>query len=177
MDCGVEFVSATLGNKKNLVFQCGSVVKILLQTCQKVIIVWDLHPSWGQENPCLHDDRQGIFASLRNSGVDLNRVSLTCIHQMLESWLIADNRAVQAFIGRLKHPRKPGKIPGSWRKDPDQVENPKVKLTQLFQKELGRSRRYIDFQHAERIALLIADFDCLSRSASFHRYWQQVCGN
>ena len=49
-----------LGNKKNLLEECGSSAAQLLRIgCQKVFIVWDLYPSFRrEESPCRHIDKE-----------------------------------------------------------------------------------------------------------------------
>jgi len=175
LDCGVSFISHTLDDKKQLIKNCGKAARILLEDCDKVIVVWDLHPPWRDTAPCLNQDREKIFAAMEEAGVDSARVALICIHEELEAWLVADDRALTEFIRRKKHPHQVGRIPKSWRKNPDRVAKPKTKLTQLLQRELGHRRRYIDYQDAGPIAALIQDTGRLRRSPSFMRFQSKVC--
>jgi hypothetical protein len=175
LDCGVCVAARTLNNKKQLIEDCGKTARLLLEDCEKVIVVWDLHPPWRNTAPCLKEDREKIFSAMEEAGVDLGKVALVCIHEELEAWLVADDRALTAFIRRRKHPHPVGRIPRSWRRNPDHVSKPKTKLTQLFQKELGGRRRYIDYQDAEPIAALIQDTSRLRRSPSFTRFMEKVC--
>jgi hypothetical protein len=170
----IEFVSRTLDNKPNLVWECGPVARVLLQDCEQVIIIWDLFPPWRETAPCLHQDRVDIFQSLQNEVVDKSKVSLVCVHEELEAWLLADKRALQTVIARFKHPHKVGRIKNY--SSPDSIQKPKTKLNQLFQYELGRGRRYNDFQHAKMIVEAIPDFQRIRRSGSFLRFRDVIIG-
>jgi hypothetical protein len=173
LDPQIEFVPATLDDKRNLIEQCGAVAKSMFdQDCQKVIIVWDLFPPWREFRPCRREDRQNIFHSLQAEGIDLNRVALVCICEELEAWLLADNRAVETIIGRRKQPYTVGRIPRF--KKPDSIKNPKKRLTKIFNQELGC--RYVDYQDAHRIAANIPDFNRIRRSESFRRFALKVAG-
>lgn len=175
LDCGVAFVPLALNDKPRLIEDCGKAARILLEDCEKAIVVWDLYPPWRNTAPCLKEDREKIFAAMEEAGVDTERVDLVCIHEELEAWLVADDRALAEFLRRKKHPHAIGRIPKTWRKNPDRVAKPKTRLARLFQKELGRSRRYIDYQDAGPIAALIRDTGRLRRSPSFQRFQLKVC--
>jgi hypothetical protein len=54
--------------------------------------------------------------------------------------------------------------------NPDRIRNPKARLTRVFNQELGSNRRYVDYQHAVKIAEQIPDFQRLRRSDSFRRF-------
>jgi len=172
----IEFAAIGMDNKPNMIEQCGKVTKSLLESdrCEKVIIVWDLYPPWGDRKPCRYEDRQNIFNSLRTEHIDLSRVSLVCICEELEAWLLADNKAVKDMIAELKHPHKVGKIQNY--KNPDSISNPKKRLTKIFNQELGSSRRYIDYQDAVKIVKKITDFNKIKNSESFRRFALKVSG-
>ena len=172
LDPNIGFVPVTLDNKPNLVEQCGEVAKILLQECRKVIVIWDLYPPWRDVKPCRYEDRQNILSSLQCQNIDLNRVTLVCIREELEAWLMADIRAVTAVIAKLKHPHQVGRI--SQPRNPDNIPKPKTKLIKIFNQEL-RSR-YVDTQHALWIARAIPDYTRIRRSESFNRFALKVSG-
>ena len=176
LDPTIEFVSSTLDNKKNLVENCGAVAKVLLNGCEKVIVVWDLYPAWRERGvkPCRHEDRHAIFQSLKAENVDLNKVFLVCVQEELEAWLLADHRAVTAMLQPLKRPHPVSRI--SRFSNPDSIRNPKKILTKIFTQELGPSRRYVDYRHALLIAREIADFGRIRRSNSFARFAFKVSG-
>lgn len=176
LDPTIEFISSTLDDKKRLVEDCGAVAKILLNECEKVIIVWDLYPAWRPKGikPCRYEDRQSIFQSLHAENVNLNKVFLVCIKEMLEAWLLADYRAVTAMLRPLKHPHPVSRI--SRFSSPDSMRNPKQRLTRIFTQELGPRRRYVDYQHAIKLAREISDFNKIKRSDSFQRFALKVAG-
>ena len=124
LDSTIEFVSSTLDNKKKLLEDCGAIAKVLLDECEKVIVVWDLYPAWREKGmkPCRHEDRQAIFQSLQSEDVDLAKVFLVCIREELEAWLLADHRAVKTMLQPLKHPHPVGRI--SKFTNPDGIGNP-----------------------------------------------------
>jgi len=174
LDPTIEFVSSTLDNKKKLVENCGAVAKILLDECNKVIVVWDLYPAWREKGmkPCRHEDRLAIFQSLQAENVNFNRVFLVCIQEELEAWLLADNRAVTAMLQPLKHPHPVSRITKF--PNPDRIQNPKTRLTKIFTKELGAGRRYVDYQHAIKLVREISNFTKIRRSDSFRRFAVKV---
>ena len=118
--------------------------------------------------------RKAIFQSLEAERINLDRVFLVCIQEELEAWLLADHRAVTAMLRPLKYPHLVGRI--SKFRNPDNIANPKKRLTQLFTRELGAGRRYVDYQHAIKIAMEIRDFQRMRRSPSFQRFALKVCG-
>jgi hypothetical protein len=176
LDPTVAFVPSTLDNKKKLIEECGAVANALLNECEKVIVVWDLYPAWRERGikPCRYEDRQAIFKSLQAEEVDLDKVFLVCIKEMLEAWLLADHRAVTAMLQPLKHPHPVSRI--SRFSNPDSIRNPKKRLTRIFTQELGPRRRYVDYRHALLIARQIADFTKIRRSNSFQRFRSKVAG-
>ena len=176
LDPTIEFISSTLDDKKRLVEDCGAVAKILLNECEKVIIIWDLYPAWRPKGikPCRYEDRQSIFQSLQAENVNLNKVFLVCIQEELEAWLLADYRAVTAMLQPLKHPHPVSRI--SRFSNPDNIRNPKKRLTKIFTQELGPRRRYVDYRHALLIAREIADFSKIRRSDSFKRFALKTAG-
>jgi len=101
LDPAIEFVPSTLDNKKKLVEDCGAVAKVLLNECEKVIIVWDLYPAWRERGmrPCRHEDRQAIFRSLQAENVDLSKVFPVCIQEELEAQK-SQNNTYQNFQPR-----------------------------------------------------------------------------
>lgn len=91
-----------LGNKPTLMNQCGdSAAALLANGCDRVIVLWDLHPPWRDRQPCRKQDRTIIFAALREKVAAMDRVFLVCIEQELETWLIADRGLLQNAFPRL----------------------------------------------------------------------------
>lgn len=170
----------TLDNKKKLVAGCGeSAIRLLKEGCDRVLIVWDLYPAWREdkEKPCRHTDRESIFVALAAAGIhkrdfespetgeaDLRRVFLVCIEEELEAWLLADHKAVASFLSRPSHKVR---VPAT--KKPEEIDNPKKKLTRLF-KQLG-GIEYNDLIHAEKVIEEVTNFKQIARACpTFSRF-------
>lgn len=171
----IEPVSRFMDHKRRLVEECGSVAAELMQTCERVVIVWDLFPLWRTAGkPCRHADRQNIFASLAAHKVPIERVSLVCIREELEAWLLADRRAVEEVVGARKRPHTIQRFAAPSR--PDTATDPKTRLTKYFVEELGRGRKYFDAVDAIKIAKAIPDWTRLKRSDSVRRFAEKAAG-
>jgi hypothetical protein len=172
----IEMVPRFMDDKKNLLENCGPVAAILVESCERVVILWDLYPAWRERHikPCRKEDRSKIFTSLRSSRVPPEKVALVCIEEELEAWLLADIRALRYVLAVRKRPHPVGKL--SQFKNPDRIRNPKTRLTKLFNQELGAHRRYIDYQDAIRIAQAVPDFSRIRRSSTFSRFTEKTTG-
>jgi hypothetical protein len=171
----VEFVPIALDNKPKLINGCGKAAKQLLQVgCERVFIIWDLFPDWRNDRtrPCRKEDRDNIFESLNRSNVPLDKVSLICIEEELESWLVADGRAISSFLSTATHI-----VSVKHEKNPDRVQNPKKKLNKIFTQNRGSGFNYIDYLHAEKLVVLIPDFQKIKKSVTFCRLYNKLTGN
>ena len=124
-------MSCHLRGKPVLKRECGEWVKALLERgCSCVLIIWDLLPDWGEYEGkgCRHDDREEIAESLKDAGLNPadNRIRLICIEKMLEAWLIADERALSAFLSTQAHP-----VHVPRQKRPEHMPDPKAALIGL----------------------------------------------
>jgi hypothetical protein len=163
-------VPVTLDDKDKLRRDCGKWAKSLLdQGCDRVLIVWDLMPDWGEYEGvgCRHDDKEQIAASLKGAGLQPgdHRVRLVCIEKMLEAWLLADERALSAFLRTAAHP-----VRITRRKQTETVSDPKSALNTLFGKSASRYRRYVDREHAIMIVQRLPDLTRLRRCGTFCRF-------
>lgn len=170
IDDTIEADVVPLGSKPGLKRECGGWVRAMLDRgCSCVLVVWDLLGDWGEyeRKGCRHDDRAEIAESLKGAGLNPadNRIRLICIEKMLEAWLIADERALSAFLSTQAHP-----VPVLRKKRPEHMPNPKAALIALFERSGSRIRRYEDRQHAIRIAKLLPDLARLQRLQSFRRF-------
>lgn len=164
--------SVTLGNKPNLLCECGiAAAQLLADGCDHIVIVWDLHPPWREKKqpPCRKEDRAAIIDSLTNAGVTSPHVYLVCIEEELEAWLLADGRAISAVLSR---PTRLVKVKD--RKNPDGIQKPKTQLNKIFQENTGRP--YVDRQHAKMIVEKLEDLNKLRRSVTFVRFAEKVAG-
>lgn len=160
-----------LAGKPNVVKDCGTVAKLLLETehCTCVFIIWDLYPAWREETtPCRKEDCEAIQQSINSAGIRDNQVKLVCIQEELESWLLADHNAVKLILERRKHPHQLTNRVKRWSR-PDTVSQPKALLTRLFSKELGSANRYTDYRDAITI-IRQAKLDNLLTSCSYSRF-------
>ena len=87
---------------------------------------------------------------------------------------MADTRALDAVLSKLKHPHKLDNKLKDYSKPDRQIGHPKTELISLFQRELGRTRKYTDSSHALRLAQAIPDWAKLRRSESFCRFAEKA---
>lgn len=165
---GVTFVSKTMDNKLKLLEGAASVAKKLLteEGCERVLIVWDLRPAWPdkKDKPCRAKERQTLLDALAKTGLHNAPVYLVCIEQELESWLLASDHAISAFLSTPAHPYPVGRV-----RKPDREPQPKAVMNNHF--NAARGIRYDDKVHAIKV-LKAADVDVkrLRRSATFTRF-------
>jgi hypothetical protein len=156
----------TLDTKPRLLRECGRVARQLLEDgCAPVLIIWDLYPAWRErgDKPCRKWDRTAILDSLRQHEVDPANVGLVCITAELESWLLADGRALSRFLSTDAH-----RVRVRDTKHADRPTNPKDRLIRLF--TTHRKPRYSDLLHAGKIAEQISDSSRLEGIAAFRRF-------
>lgn len=154
-----------LGNKRNLLNICGeSAAQLLSIGCQKVFIIWDLYPSFKRDDdPCRRNDKELIFESLSDAGVGLDKVELICIEAELETWLLADYKAVRDVLRMWNPKAKTGRL-----KRTHQLKNPKRTLEHLFETQIGST--YEPHKHAKKIVKAMQNLNRLRRIDSFRRF-------
>lgn len=164
---GETFVSRTMDNKLKLLAGAAPVAKQLLDSgCSRVLIVWDLRPAWPDKKnkPCRAKERQTVLDGLANEGLENAPVFLVCVEQELESWLLASDHAISAFLSTDAHAYKAKQV-----KKPDQVPNPKAVMNNHFTG--ARGTRYEDHVNAVKVLKAAAvDLKRLRRSMSFARF-------
>jgi hypothetical protein len=162
---GITPVSRTLDNKPRLLQECGLVAAKLLQDgCERVLIIWDLRPAWPGKKTCRKVERDEVLASLSKTGIADAPVFLVCIEQELESWLLADEKKISAYLSTDAH-----SYVAPQTKKPDRVPNPKSVMMNHF--KAAKGWRYEDRTHAIKV-LNAADTDLkrLRRSETFMRF-------
>jgi hypothetical protein len=164
---GITPVSRTLDNKANLLKDAGKVAAALLaEGCERVLIVWDLRPAWPDKKhkPCRKSERDAILAAIANATIADSPVFLVCVEQELESWLLADETKISAYLSTSAHVYSAKRI-----RNPDQTKNPKSVMMNHF--KTARGWRYEDRTHAIKI-LRVADTDLrrMRHSESFARF-------
>lgn len=162
---GIEVESVTLDTKKKLISGCGRAAATLLETgCERVVIVWDLYPSWQRNTvPCRKEDREAIMQALSATNVDMTRIFLVCIEAELEAWLLADNRALAKFLSTPERQIRVDKV-----KNPERIINPKARLNSIFKKQARR--RYEELFHPIKIVEALPDLDRIKRVGTFARF-------
>ncbi len=164
----LEIESVTLDNKQKLIIDCGqAAAQLLTDGCHRVLIIWDLYPSWQREEaPCRKEDREAIERSLNIAAADKEKVALVCIEEELEAWLLADHRAVSAVLS------KPHRKVNIKRQRSPERHNPKKRMNRLFNENLGRP--YIDRVYAEQIVKAMPDLNRLKKVETFRRFASQL---
>lgn len=160
-----------LGKLPDLKADCGTTAALLLEDgCDRVLIVWDLYPAWREKGgkPCWSRDRAEIIQSVTAAQVDAAKVSLVCIWEELEAWLLADGRALSACFSTKNRP-----VSIADHKNPERVSDPKGKLTQII-RENKCGQKYEGHIHAKKIAQHITDFTRLRRCETFRRFAKKV---
>ena len=161
----IVVVPDALGNKRNLLDMCGeSAAALLADGCEKVLIIWDLYPSFKRkQDPCRHNDKQLISESLNAANVDLDRIELICIEAELETWLVADYRAVRDVIRQRSPNARIGRLKQSLKSN-----DPKEILDRLFRQHTKRP--YQPHRHAAQIVNALPDLRRLQQLESFRRF-------
>ena len=159
-------VSRTLDNKPSLLQECGRVTANLLNDgCERVLIIWDLRPAWPDKKKCRKAERDAALKSLSNAGIMEKPVFLVCVEQELESWLLADEKKISAYLSTAAHPYVAHRV-----NNPDRIPNPKAVMINHFKDAPGKER-YNDRIHAIKV-LTAGDTNLkkLRRSPSFARF-------
>ena len=165
---GIRVKSRTLDNKDNLLRDAGKVAAQLLKDgCTCVLVVWDLRPAWPdkKDKPCRAAERQTLLTRLAEAGLPAGApVYPVCIEQELESWLLANERAISSLLSTPAHAYFASKV-----KAPDAVTQPKAAMVNHFQ--AARGWRYDDKVDALRVLRHVpVDLPRMRRSPSFARF-------
>jgi len=162
---GIVPVSRTLDNKANLLKDAGKIAAALLaEGCERVLIVWDLRPAWPGKKTCRKAERDAVLDSLSKTGIAGKPVFLVCVEQELESWLLADEVKISAFLSTAAHSYSAKRV-----RNPDRVPNPKSVMMNHF--KAARGWRYEDRTHAIKIMRVgNTDLKRLRRSETFARF-------
>ena len=136
-----------LENKPKLFERCGEAAKSLRESgCERILIIWDLLPAWGDEAASPQADRAKVKASLVAAGMDKDPcIFLIAIDRELETWLVSDAAALTAVI-----PRPPASVVVRAPGNPMREAKPKTWLMKKFA-EIGR-RNYLPERNAVEIA-------------------------
>jgi hypothetical protein len=134
--------------------------------CERVLIVWNLRPAWPdkKDKPCRAAERQTLLAALVKQELQGLPVYLVCVEMELESWLLASDHTINAYLSTPAHTYKVKQI-----SKPDRERLPKAKMNNYFKE--ARGRPYEDLVHAIGV-LKSAPINLakLRRSPSFARF-------
>lgn len=168
-----NFHHAALKSKKELEKECGKEVKRLKDLgCQKIFVVWDLIPVWKEDRkPCRHDDKEAIKKSLVAHELGSNDIIFLCVEKELESWLVADERALKDFF--ITNNSMKDEIKRVAR--PDKHHDPKGVLSDYF--KMYRGVKFQPIIHTDHILGKMRDVRNLRRSESFKRFYFKVTGS
>jgi hypothetical protein len=172
----IKVESVALGDKPTIFSKGVETAQRLVETnaCDLVLIVWDLKPFLQGPPPathCIHEAevlRQRLAALTPATRA---KIRLLCLTWELETWFIADAKAVSAYLSTDAHKvkfkcSKPGK-----------KTDPKAVLEKAFTKARGWSSGYEDFKEAIRIACEIEKTNRLQCIPSFGRFAELLTGN
>ena len=171
-----EVFPVCLGSKRGVMEDAVSRAEALvaLDECDLVLIVWDLKPLWDVPPAKKCVDESALLREKINE-IDpqaSSRIRLLCLTWELETWLIAEDRAVRQYLSKAAHPCKfqaPKKL--------DNVTDPKSYLNKAFTSFRGKSRRYEDRIEAIQIIQQWPDLTRVSKVASFRRFASLVAGS
>ena len=96
------------------------------------------------------------------------QISLVCIEEELEAWLIADGRALSTVLSREAHPVK---IKDE--KKPERRRNPKAYLKKIF-KQCGYE--YSELVHTKKIVEALPNLTKIKHCTTFVRFAVKVTG-
>lgn len=165
---GIGIKSRTLDNKDNLLRDAGKVAAQLLKDgCVCVLVIWDLRPAWPdkKDKHCRRIERHTLMTRLTEAGLPKTApVYLVCIEQELESWLLANEKSISAFLSSPTRAYKAAKVSA-----PDAVAQPKVVMLNHFK----RARGWVYDDRVNAVDVLRAlplDLRRMRRSPSFTRF-------
>ena len=169
-------IPACMGSKERLMEDGISRAKTLIEVehCDLVLIVWDLKPLW--EKPparkCIDEANilRGMLSQLKKA--ISNKIKLLCLTWELETWLIAEDRAIREYLSKPAHPclfETPKKLKN--------VTDPKAHLDKAFKNFRGKSRRYEDRIEAIQLIQRWPDLKRVLSVQSFKRFANLITQN
>jgi len=170
-----SIVAVALGSKATVFTKGVEAAVKLAETdmCDLVLIVWDLKPLWLQvaAKDCL-DEVAEMRKQLQPVSSDTRKkIRLICLTYELETWLIAEDRAVSAYLSKDAH-----KVNFKAPKDPASITDAKAFLNTTITKARGKQHRYVDYKEAIRLVKLWPDTNRVSEIDSFQRFSKLVTG-
>lgn len=171
---GTSIPAVALGSKAAVFTKGVEAAVKLVETdkCDLVLIVWDLKPLWSQvaakncedEAAEMHQQLEAVGPATRK------KIRPLCLTYELETWLIAEDRAVRDYLSKPEH-RVKFKAP----RDPLSKTDAKAFLNTTFTKLRGS--RYVDYKEAIRLVQRWPDTSRVGAIDSFQRFSKLVTGN
>lgn len=171
-----EVIPRPLGSKKGIYNKGTEVAKDLVELdgCDLVLIVWDLKPLWKEEDGTqaknCKDERKMMLERLTGIAAStLGKVRLLCLTYELETWLLADDATIRAYLSKETHPC-------TWKvSKPASYQDAKAQLNKVFNE--FRGRKYEDYSEAIKIASKWTSTSKLRKIPSFKRFSLLLNGN
>jgi len=172
---GTSIQAVALGSKAAVFTKGVEAAVKLVETdkCDLGLIVWDLKPLWSQ---VAAKDCEDEVAEMRKqleavSPATRKKIRLLCLTYELETWLIAEDRAVSTYLSTPQHKVR-FKAPG----DPSSKTDAKAFLNTEITKVRGKRNRYVDYKEAIRLVKLWPDTSRVGAIDSFQRFSKLVTG-
>jgi len=170
----IDVESTALGRKEQLFLKGVETAVELVESseCDLVLIVWDLKPYWNNATPNCEAEAEELRDKLQAAHeTRASKIKLLCLTWELETWLIADARAINAHLSTPEHKSKFKCT------SPLTKTDAKAFLDGECRKHRGKTRRYVDFREAIQIAREIPDTSKVGRIPSFDRFSTLISGN
>jgi hypothetical protein len=172
----IQVESVALGDKTAIFSKGVETAQRLVETnsCDLVLIVWDLKPYLEGPPPaesCVDEAdvlRQRLSALKPKTQ---SKIRLLCLTWELETWFIADEKAVSAYLSTDAHKAK------FKCSKPGDKTDPKAVLEKACTNARGPYRGYEDYKEAIRIACEIERTNKLQTIPSFGRFVELLTGN
>lgn len=172
---GTSVQAVALGSKAAVFTKGVEAAVKLVETdkCDLVLIVWDLKPLWSEvaAKDCADEAAEMRKQLEAVSSPTRKKIRLLCLSYELETWLIAEDRAVSAFLSTPAH-----KVKFKAPKNPTSKTDAKAFLNTTITKVRGPRNRYVDYKEAIRIVKLWPDTSRVGAVDSFQRFSKLVTG-
>lgn len=167
--------AAGLGSKAQVFLKGPETAAELVEAsgCDLVLIVWDLKPYWDPATgrSCEDETREMLNTLVGLPAATRRKVRLLCLTWEIETWLIADHRAVREHLSTDAHKERKFRC-----SNPLGKADAKAFLISEFKRVRGKSGRYVDYWEAIQIAQLMPDTRQLQSIPSFTRFARLVSG-
>lgn len=148
----------------------GVAASLLEAGCAHIVILWDSAPFGNQKSTPQEqvtnfwrewDVMEGNRRENKLPAFDREAICPVPVIRELESWLLADERALSSYLSTPTHPVAIGRVT-----NPQRDPNPKKTLKRMFEAE-GKRAAYADYLDAAPLAQLVKDIARLRKLSSF----------